>query len=195
MTGPDGRVANGRFLVEDTPLAGLKRVQRFPLEDARGALERLYCSSLFTACGIDAAIAQINRTRTYAAGTVRGLHFQHPPHAEVKFVQCLRGAVFDVAVDLRAGSPTFLQWHADVLSRDNLTGLLIPAGFAHGLQTLSDDTELLYLHTAAYTPEAEDGIDALDPQLAIDWPLPIAERSERDLALPHIHPDFTGLSA
>lgn len=193
MNRPEAWVADGRFLVEDTPLPGLHRIRRKPLADARGSLERLYCASLFAASGIDAPIAQINRTCTRAAGTVRGLHFQHPPHAEAKFVQCLRGEVFDVAVDLRAGSPTFLHWHAERLSQDNATGLLIPEGFAHGLQTLADDTELLYLHTAPYTPQAEDGIDALDPRLAIDWPLPVGERSERDRALPRLRPDFTGL--
>ena len=96
---------------------------------------------------------------TASRGTVRGMHFQHPPHAETKFVSCLRGEVFDVAVDLRNGSPTFLHWHAEILSADNHRTLVIPEGFAHGFQTLSDDCEMLYFHTAAYNPEAEGGLN------------------------------------
>lgn len=188
-------VANDRFEIEPLPLAGLYRVERQPLGDVRGWLERLFCTELFEACGAPPRIAQINRTGTLKAGTIRGLHFQHPPHTEVKFVQCLQGAAFDVAVDLRTDSPSFGQWHGEVISADNGVGLLIPAGFAHGLQTLADDTELLYLHTAAYAPAAEDGIDALDPRLAIAWPLPVAERSARDLALAPLPDSFKGITA
>lgn len=185
--------AQDRFLIEDTPLAGLRMIARLPRADARGMFERLFCTSLFAACGIDAAIVQANRSRSLQAGTLRGLHFQYPPHAEIKFVQCLRGAAFDVAVDLRAGSPTFLRWHAVEIDGENGRGLLIPAGFAHGMQALEPHTELLYLHTAGYQPQAEGGFDALDPRLAIDWPLPAAERSPRDLALPAISNHFEGL--
>jgi dTDP-4-dehydrorhamnose 3,5-epimerase len=107
----------------------------------------------------------------------------------MKLVSCLRGEVFDVAVDRRQDSPTFLQWHAERLSADNHKTLAIPEGFAHGFQTLTADCELLYLHTAAYEPDAEDGLNALDPGLAIDWPLPISDRSVRDQALPAIDPE------
>jgi len=188
-------VANDRFEIEPLPLAGLYRVERQPLGDSRGWLERLFCTELFEACGAPPHIAQINRTGTLKSGTIRGLHFQHPPHTEVKFVQCLSGAAFDVAVDLRTDSPTFGQWHGEVISADNGVGLLIPAGFAHGLQTLVEGTELLYLHTAAYAPTAEDGIDALDARLAIAWPLPVAERSARDQALAPLSDSFKGITA
>jgi dTDP-4-dehydrorhamnose 3,5-epimerase len=111
----------------------------------------------------------------------------------MKLVSCLRGEVWDVAVDLRPDSPTYLAWHAERLSADNRQALLIPEGFAHGFQALTDDVELLYCHSAAYAPQAERGLDALDPRLAIPWPLPLAERSPRDEGLPRIDASFTGV--
>lgn len=183
-----------RFLVRGTRFTGLHSVRRIPREDSRGALERLYCPELFTELGVAGPICQINRNITRHRGTLRGLHFQHPPHAETKFVQCLRGAVFDVALDLRRDSPTFLHWHGEILSLNNSTGLLIPQGFAHGMQTLEDDTELLYLHTADYVPESEGGLDPFDPRLAIAWPLPAVQLSGRDRNHPRLTPDFTGLT-
>lgn len=121
------------------------------------------------------------------------MHFQHPPYAEVKFVRCLRGRVWDVAVDLRAGSPTFLRWHAEELSPENAHMLVIPEGCAHGFQTLEADTELLYLHTTAYTPGAEGGVRYDDPAIGIRWPLPAANISSRDTGHAWIATDFTGL--
>jgi dTDP-4-dehydrorhamnose 3,5-epimerase len=182
-----------RFEIGDTPLAGLKSVQRQRLGDARGFLSRLFCADELRAAGWDAPIAQINHTHTARRGTVRGLHFQHPPHAEIKLVSCLRGEVLDVAVDLRAGSPTFLQWHAQRLSADNGCALLIPRGFAHGFQTLCDDVELIYCHSAAYAADAEGGLHPLDPRLALPWPLPVAELSARDQRHPPIDDSFKGV--
>ena len=112
------------------------------------------------------------------------MHFQHPPHAETKFISCLTGEVFDVAVDLRRGSPTFLLWHAEILSADNHKTFIIPEGFAHGFQTLTKDCEILYLHTTAYRADAEGGLNASDPRLGIQWPLSIAEQSARDSHIP-----------
>ena len=169
-----------RFLVHDTPLSGLKLIERKPVGDARGFLSRLFCESELAAAGWTRGIAQINHTLTRKQGAVRGMHFQRAPHAEMKLVSCLRGAVWDVAVDLRAGSPTFLKWHAAELSADNHRALLIPENFAHGFQTLTADCELLYLHSAAYVPEAEGGLQPQDPALAIAWPLAISEISARD---------------
>lgn len=122
------------------------------------------------------------------------MHFQLPPHAEMKLVSCMRGEVFDVAVDLRSNSPTFLKWHAEILTVDNHKTIVIPEGFAHGFQTLTTDCELLYLHTAAYMPNAEAGLNALDTTLGIDWPLAVTERSARDQAHPHITTEYTGLT-
>ena len=169
-----------RFEVVDTPLAGLKLVRRQRLGDSRGFLSRLFCADELAAAGWTVPIAQINHTFTARSGTVRGLHYQRPPHVEAKLVSCLRGEVWDVAVDLRTGSPTFLRWHAERLSADNGCALLIPPGFAHGFQALSDDVELLYCHSAAFAPQAEAGLHPQDERLGITWPLPISELSARD---------------
>jgi dTDP-4-dehydrorhamnose 3,5-epimerase len=142
--------------------------------------------------GLRDPVVQINHTATGHRGTVRGMHFQRPPHAEDKFVSVVRGEVFDVAVDLRRNSPTFRQWHAEHLSADNGRSLLIPKGFAHGFQTLTDDCELIYLHTARYAPDAEGGLDPLDPMLAIEWPLTVTDLSARDRAHPPLSSNFDG---
>lgn len=184
-----------RFTVIDLPLPGLKRVERRRLGDARGFLSRLFCAQELAGAGWTEPVAQVNQTVTERCGTVRGMHFQHPPHAETKLVSCLRGAIWDVAVDLRAGSPTFLKWHAEELSAANGRALLIPKGFAHGFQTLVDDCELLYLHSEPYLATAEGGVNPRDPALAIAWPLGIAELSQRDAGHPLLAEDFTGLKS
>lgn len=182
-----------RFAVTPTPLAGLLCVQRQPLGDARGFLARLFCAEELAAMGWPGPVAQINHTRTEHKGTVRGMHWQRSSAAEAKLVSCVRGAVWDVAVDLRAGSPTFLQWHAERLSADNHRALLIPPGFAHGFQALEDGVELLYVHSAPYAPDCEAGADALDARLAIAWPLPVQERSARDAAHAPLDSNFKGV--
>lgn len=182
-----------RFDFISTPLAGLMLVQRKVIEDQRGFLSRFYCSEEFRAAGINKPIAQINHTLTRKKGAVRGLHFQHPPYAETKLVNCLKGEIWDVAVDFRHGSPTFLQWHGEILSAENRKSLLIPEGCAHGFQALTEDCELIYLHTAAYHPEAEGALNVADPRLNIAWPLPIGDLSERDRAQPFLGPDFPGI--
>lgn len=182
-----------RFDFTPTPLAGLTLVQRKVIEDQRGFLSRFYCADEFREAGQDKPIAQINHTLTRSKGAVRGLHFQYPPYAESKLVSCLHGEIFDVAVDLRRGSPTYLHWHAAVLSAQNRQSLLIPEGFAHGFQTLSEDCELIYLHTAAYHPEAEGALNAADPKLGIAWPLGITELSEKDRSHKLIEPKFQGI--
>lgn len=182
-----------RFEIQATPIHGLNVLQRKPLGDSRGYLERMFCLDELSAVFEGRQIVQINHTLTQAIGTVRGLHFQYSPYAEMKFVSCLRGSVFDIAVDLRKGSPTFLHWHAELLTADNHKTLAIPEGFAHGFQTLTDDCEMLYLHTAPYTPSAEAGLNPQDSKLAIPWPLPIAEISARDSAHTRIGADFNGV--
>lgn len=183
-----------RFNVTDLPLAGLKRVERQHRGDARGFLSRLFCAEELAEAGWRKPVAQINQTVTARRGAVRGMHFQHPPHAEMKLVTCLRGAIFDVAVDLRQGSPTFLRWHGEELSAENRRALLIPEAFAHGFQTLSDDCELIYVHSAPYNAEAEGGLSPRDPALAIAWPLAIAELSDRDDGHPPVGPAFKGVT-
>lgn len=182
-----------RFAIEHTPLPGLRLVQRQRLGDARGFLSRLFCAEELREAGWIQPIAQINHTCTAKRGTVRGLHYQQPPHAEAKLVSCLRGEVWDVAVDLREGSPTFLHWHAARLSAENGQALLIPEGFAHGFQAMCDGVEMLYCHSAAYNSGAERGLSARDPRLAIDWPLRIADLSERDAGHAFIGADFKGV--
>lgn len=182
-----------RLILHRTGLAGALVIERRPLGDERGWFERLFCDEELRPALGERRIRQINRSFTAQRGAVRGLHFQYPPSAEVKIVSCLRGEVFDVAVDLRAGSKTFLQWYGERLTAENRRSLLIPEGFAHGFQTLSEDCELLYLHTAAYDAEREGGFDALDPRIGIDWPLPVSQRSPRDEGLPVVPEDFGGI--
>jgi dTDP-4-dehydrorhamnose 3,5-epimerase len=183
-----------RFVFRDTPIAGLQVLEHRTTGDARGWFRRLFCAQDLAGLLGGRPIVQVNHTLTRAARTVRGLHFQHPPYAEAKFVTCLRGKVFDVGVDLRRGSRTFLKWHAEVLEGGSSPTMYIPEGFAHGFQALTDDCELLYFHTCAYEPAAEGGIDALDPRLGIAWPLPVGDRSARDHAHPLLTDSFTGVS-
>lgn len=182
-----------RFDFIPTRLAGLQVVQRLAITDTRGFLSRFYCADEFREMGITKPIAQINHTLTRQQGAVRGLHFQHPPYSETKLVSCLHGEIWDVAVDLRYNSPTFLHWHGEILSADNRKSLLIPEGYAHGFQALTPDCELIYLHTEAYHPEAEGGLSVTDPHLNITWQLPISELSPRDANHPLISPDFHGI--
>lgn len=184
-----------RFDITETSIPGLKLILRKPKGDRRGYLERLFCSEEFRSLLPDGrGLVQINHTLTTTRGAVRGMHFQYPPHAEFKFVSCVRGEVFDVAVDLRRESPSFLQWHGEVLSAENHKTLLIPEGFAHGFQVLKGDSEMLYFHTASYQPTAEGGLNPRDPKLAIQWPEAITELSERDASHPILDDQFAGVA-
>lgn len=174
-------------------IAGALVVEGQPHTDHRGAFSRLFCERELAEVVGDRHVVQINHSRTHAVGAVRGMHFQHPPHAEMKMVRCVRGRVWDVLVDLRAGSPTFLHWHAEELSPDASRMLVIPEGCAHGFQVLEADSELLYLHTAFYTPASEGALRYDDPQLAIRWPLPVTDLSERDKTHALLSNNFIGL--
>lgn len=182
-----------RFNVTNLSLAGLKLIERKPLGDHRGFLTRLFCAEELATSGWHGPIAQINHSYTAKQGTLRGLHFQHPPHAEMKLVSCIRGAVWDLALDLRHGSPTFLQWHAQQLSAENNLALLIPQGFAHGFQTLADDVELLYCHSMPYEASAEAGLKPTDPRLGIPWPQEISEISTRDASHTLLDDQYEGI--
>jgi len=168
-------------------------VESEPYTDHRGAFARLFCERTLAAVIGERHIVQINHSRTTAVGAVRGMHFQHPPHAEMKLVRCLRGRVWDVVVDLRAGSPTFLRWHAEELSAESSHMLVVPEGCAHGFQVLEADSELLYLHTTFYTPAAEGALRFDDPTLGIAWPLQVTDLSERDKNHALLTHDFAGL--
>ncbi len=182
-----------QFSIVDTPISGLKVIERKPIGDRRGFLARIFCDSHLRSAGWEKPIAQINQTVTHKKGTVRGMHFQNAPHTEMKLISCIQGEIWDVAVDLRKNSPTFLKWHAEKLSAENCRALLIPEGFAHGFQTLSDDCELIYLHSASYSPEAEAGIRPNDSYLKIAWPLDFFEISTRDAEHPLLNDQFTGI--
>ena len=186
-------MTKSRFDFLPTPLSSLTLIQRKPIEDDRGFFCRFYCADEFREAGLRKPIAQINHTFTRKRGAVRGLHFQYPPHADTKIVSCLKGEVFDVAVDIRQGSPTFLCWHGEIISAANQKSLLIPEGFAHGFQTLTEDCELIYLHSESYHPQAEGALNVADPRLGIAWPVAITELSDRDRAHPCIGSNFEGI--
>jgi dTDP-4-dehydrorhamnose 3,5-epimerase len=184
---------HNRFSTLPTPISGLHVLKRKPISDNRGYLDRLFCLNELQQILAGRFIKQVNHTLTVKRGTVRGMHFQNPPLAETKIISCLQGEVFDVAMDIRQNSHSFLKWHGEILSADNHKTIVIPEGFAHGFQTLSDNCEMLYFHTATYHPDAEGGLNAKDPNLAIQWPLPITEQSPRDLAHPMLTNVFKGI--
>ena len=176
-----------------TKINGVTVAETTPFTDTRGAFMRLFCAQELSAVAGTRQILQINHSRTTAKGAVRGMHFQHAPHAEMKMVRCLKGRVLDIAVDLRAESPTFLQYHAEELSAEHNRMMIIPEGCAHGFQTLEQDCELLYLHTAFYDKTAEGGVRHDDPAISIRWPLPVVDLSERDKNHPLLAKDFKGI--
>lgn len=176
-----------------TPIPDLYEIRTAPFTDARGRFTRLFCEQEFECMRSNLHFPQINLSASHMRGTVRGLHYQTPPAAEAKLVRCLRGRVFDVAVDLRAGSSTFLSWHALELSDDNALAVYIPEGFAHGFQTLTDDVQVLYMHTASWTPMFEAGLRHDDARLSIRWPLPVTALSDRDCSYAPIDDAFAGI--
>ncbi|MCB1876474.1 MAG: dTDP-4-dehydrorhamnose 3,5-epimerase family protein [Chromatiales bacterium] len=183
-----------RFELHTTCLAGVVGIHPQKREDSRGSFTRLFCEQDLRELGFGASIAQINTSSTLVKGSIRGLHFQRPPHAEAKIVICMRGCVFDVAVDVRKGSATFLKWHGETLNGDQLNALYIPPGCAHGFQALSDDCQLLYLHSTPYHPASEGVIHAFEPQVNIAWPLEPRAMSQRDQATAPLGAHFQGLS-
>lgn len=172
------------MIFRETHLHGAFIVDLEPRTDERGFFARAFCQREFEEHGLKPLIAQANISFNYRKGTVRGLHFQHPPHAETKFVRCTRGAILDVIVDLRPDSPTYLQHVAVELTAENRRGLFVPERFAHDYQVLEDDTETTYQVGEFYTPGAEDGLRYDDPRLGIRWPLPVTDMSDKDRRWP-----------
>ncbi len=168
------------MIFEETRLKGAYVVDIERREDSRGFFARAFCQREFEQRGLVSKIVQVNVARNLRAGTVRGMHFQAPPDAEVKLVRVTRGAVLDVIVDLRPESPTYLEHVAVELTADSFRALYVPERFAHGYQALSDGAELGYQTSAFYAPASEGGLSPLDPALGIRWPLPIAEISRKD---------------
>lgn len=181
------------FNIKATNIAGVLVLESSVFQDNRGAFSRLFCLQELKTITQDRNIVQINHSRTNTLGAIRGMHYQNPPHAEMKVIRCLKGHIYDVAVDLRADSSTFMKWTAVELTPENHFALVIPEGCAHGFQVLQENSELLYLHTAFYTPSAEDGVKFDDPAIGINWPLPVADISTRDSNHPYLNEDFKGI--
>jgi len=182
------------FTISSSPLAGLMMIERPLMADSRGSFRRLFCARELPEAFGSSGPVQLNHSFTAAAGCVRGMHFQYPPHAETKLVSCVAGAVFDVAVDLRDGSPTFLQWFGTRLDAVNNRSLLIPRGFAHGFQSLTDNCQMVYAHGEYYETAGEGAINPLDPAISIDWPVAVSSMSDRDRSHPLIDRVFVGVS-
>lgn len=179
------------MIVSATRLADARLIELEPQHDERGFFARMWCARELAAQGIDTGLVQESLSHNNRAGTLRGLHYQKPPHAETKIIRCVRGAIFDVIVDIRPDSPGFGRWEAFRLDAENRRALYVPRGFAHGFQTLVDDTEVLYQMTAFHAPAAAAGFRGDDPAFAIAWPLPVSLLSARDRAWP----DFPGDTA
>ncbi len=182
-----------KFVVHDSTITGLLVLEKFPIFDQRGSLTRIFDDELFNDLEINFLIKQVNLTLNIKKGTVRGMHFQKDPKKEVKMVSCLEGKIFDVAIDIRKDSPTFLSWHSEILSESNNKTLFIPEGFAHGYQALTKNCRLLYAHSENYSAEYEDAINPLDPSIAIQWPMGITGMSERDKSHPFLSKTFEGI--
>jgi dTDP-4-dehydrorhamnose 3,5-epimerase len=181
------------MIFKTTPLTGSYEIELEPIADDRGWFTRYYCKEEFASIGHQKEWVQMNHSFTAKKGTIRGMHFQVPPHGEIKLVRCINGAVFDLIVDLRRDSGTFLHCYGLELSAANKKMIYIPEGFAHGFQSLEDNSELLYHHSAVYTPGSEGGIRYDDPVLKINWPLSVTKVSERDRNHPLLDNNFKGI--
>jgi dTDP-4-dehydrorhamnose 3,5-epimerase len=177
-----------RFI--ESPLRGVWVIELEQLGDERGWFARTFDTDEFQTRDLNPAVVQCNASFNARGGTLRGLHYQAEPHGESKVVRCVRGAIFDVAVDLRSDSPTYCRWHGVELSGENRLAFYIPAGLAHGFQTITDDAEVLYQMGHRYVPDAARGVRWDDPVFAIEWPPPPDERiiSERDACYPDFRP-------
>jgi dTDP-4-dehydrorhamnose 3,5-epimerase len=176
-----------------TEMAGSFVIDVDPFADERGWFARFYCKNEFEKIGHNKEWVQLNHSFTNKRGTIRGMHFQKKPFGEIKMVKCIAGSIYDVIVDIRNGSSTFLQWFGTILSAENKKMLYIPEGFAHGFQCLEDNCELIYHHSEFYTPGAEVGIPFDDPKINIQWPSPITDLSVRDKNHPYLNENFNGI--
>ena len=178
----------------ETPLKGAYIIKLVPFSDDRGSFVRMFAKEEFKKIGHTEEIVHINHSINKQKGIIRGMHYQIPPDSEIKIIRCKKGKKFDVMIDLRKNSPTFLKWYGEILSRDKMNMIYIPKGFAHGFQALEDDCELIYLHTNAYQAASERGIRYDDPLIKINWPLPSTQISERDKSFPLLNKNFEGIS-
>lgn len=176
-----------------TTIDGAYEVYSLPNSDERGSLERLFCERELWQILCDKYIKQINYSKTALKGTIRGLHYQKSPHLEAKLIRCVQGEVWDVMVDLRKNSKTWLHWYATKLGPELNKSIFIPEGCAHGFQALTDNVEMLYCHTANYEPASEGGIAYNDPAIGVDWPVEITYISARDKSHPFVGEGFNGV--
>jgi dTDP-4-dehydrorhamnose 3,5-epimerase len=177
-----------------TPILDLFVIQLDVFEDERGFFARSFCKNEFKKIGFEKEFVQINHSFNRNKGTIRGMHFQRPPHTETKLIRCIEGSVYDVVVDLRKSSPTYLNHFGVELSAKNLKSILIPDGLAHGFQTLEDNSALIYHHSNFYSPNSEDGVRYNDSSLNISWKLPPINISNKDLSYPLINQNFESIS-
>ncbi|MBR0673018.1 dTDP-4-dehydrorhamnose 3,5-epimerase [Neoroseomonas soli] len=175
------------------PLEGPHIIEPERREDHRGFLARLFCEREFAAAGLEGRFVQINNSTSLRKGIVRGLHYQAPPHSEVKVMRVIRGAIFDVVVDVRLGSPTFGRWFGAELSAGNRLMMYSPRGFAHGFMSLTDDVEVIYLTSSSYAPGSERGVRFDDPGVGVAWPAPPLEVSDKDRSWPDLDPATHGV--
>lgn len=180
------------MIFEETTLKGAYIISLQLLQDERGGFARTFCKKEFEQIGHRKEFVQLNHSYNTHKGTIRGMHFQLPPHQEIKLIRCVRGSVMDVIVDLRKDSPTFLQHISVELSAENKKMIYMPENFAHGFQTLEENSELIYHHTEFYTPEADTGLRYDDPALKINWPLPPVMVSAKDKSYKLIDYTFKG---
>ena len=181
------------MIFTQTSLPGSFIVEPNVFTDERGWFARFYCKNDFKEIGYNKEWVQLNHSVTYKKGTIRGMHFQLKPFREIKMVKCISGTIYDVIIDLRKDSPSFLKWFGAELSAKNKKMFFIPEGFAHGYQCLEDNCELIYHHSEFYTPEAEAGLMYDDPLIKINWPLPVTIISPRDESHPYLDENFKGI--
>ena len=176
-----------------TPLSGSYTIEPNILNDERGWFARYYCKNEFKEIGHEKEWVQLNHSVTNKRGTVRGIHFQNLPFREVKMIKCIAGCIYDVIIDLRADSPTFLKWFGVELSAKNRKMLYIPEGFGHGFQCVENNCEVIYHHSEFYTPNSEGGVRYSDPAINIEWPLAVSIVSARDRSFPFVDENFKGI--
>ena len=182
-----------RFKFVGTKIKGVYVIIPNPFKDHRGMFARVFCKNEFQEIGHSKEIVNINHSATKMKASIRGMHFQYPPKAEVKIIKCIKGSIFDVAIDLRKNSETFLNYYHEVLSADNMKMLYVPEGFAHGFQSLEDDIEMIYYTTEFYSPEHEGGIRYNDPKVNVEWPLEVTDISEKDKNQNLLSDNFKGI--
>ena len=176
-----------------TPLKGAYVVELEPIQDERGFFARTYCKNEFSSIGHTKEFVQFNHSMTKYKGTLRGMHYQIPPSSEIKLIRCISGSVFDIIIDIRKDSPTFLKYFSIILSDQNFRMIYVPEGFAHGFQTVTDNAQMLYHHTAYYTPSNERGIRYNDPLINISWPESPINITVKDQNYPLLNNNFKGI--